>query len=101
MMLVITTCPEENASNLARALVDEKLVACVNILPAARSIYRWQGKVEEAEERLLLMKTQAELFDRLQRRVEELHSYDVPELIAFEIERGLPAYLDWVREVTE
>jgi periplasmic divalent cation tolerance protein len=100
MMLVIATCPEKEAAGVARSLVEEKLVACVNLLARARSVYSWQGKVEEADETVLLMKTRDDLVDRLGRRLRELHPYDVPEMIALPFEKGLPDYLAWVNEVT-
>jgi len=90
----------ERATSLARALVDEGLAACVNVVPGVRSIYRWEGKVEEADEVLCLIKTRAEIFDRLRRRVAELHPYDVPEILSFAVDEGSPAYLDWVRAAT-
>ena len=90
----------ERATSLARALVDEGLAACVNVVPGVRSIYRWEGKVEEADEVLCLIKTRAEIFDRLRRRVAELHPYDVPEILSFAVDDGSPAYLDWVRAAT-
>jgi len=90
----------ERATSLARALVDEGLAACVNVVPGVRSIYRWEGKVEEADEVLCLIKTRAAIFDRLRRRVAELHPYDVPEILSFAVDDGSPAYLDWVRAAT-
>jgi periplasmic divalent cation tolerance protein len=98
---VHVTMPDaDRAISLARALVDEGLAACVNVVPGVRSIYRWEGKVEEADEVLCLIKTRAEIFDRLRRRVAELHPYDVPEILSFAVDDGSPAYLDWVRAAT-
>jgi periplasmic divalent cation tolerance protein len=98
---VHVTMPDaERATSLARALVDEGLAACVNVVPGVRSIYRWEGKVEEADEVLCLIKTRAAIFDRLRRRVAELHPYDVPEILSFAVDDGSPAYLDWVRAAT-
>lgn len=95
--LVITTCPhDELAENLATTLVEEGLAACVNILPAVRSIYRWRGKVESAEERLLIVKSRVEDYAAVERRITELHSYELPEVIAVPIVTGLPAYLAWL-----
>ncbi len=93
------TCPDEgSAVRIARALVEERLAACVNVLPGLRSIYRWQGAVEEAQEHLLLIKTSAPRLPALERAVRERHPYELPELVAVPITGGLAAYLDWVRE---
>src|SRR6266478_7981801 len=73
---------EDEAASIARTLVDERLAACVNIIGPARSIYRWRGAVEDAREYLLLLKTSARLYTKVERRVRELHSYEVPEVVA-------------------
>lgn len=99
--LVLVTCasPAE-AKRIARAVVDQRLAACVNILPGAvTSIYRWKGKVEYARERLLLIKTSRKRLANLQASVERLHSYEVPEFIALPIAAGSRAYLAWLQEV--
>jgi len=97
--LVLCTCPDEaSAGRIARALVEGRLAACVNVLPGLRSVYRWQGAVEEAQEHLLLIKTCAARLPDLERAVRELHPYELPELVAVPITGGLAAYLDWVRE---
>src|SRR5260221_4812334 len=87
--IVLTTAssPEE-ARGIARALVERRLAACVNIVPGIESVYRWQGKVETTAESLLIIKTQAELFDRLREAIGELHSYDLPECVMLEITAG-------------
>jgi periplasmic divalent cation tolerance protein len=91
------TCPDlVSAERLAEALVGERLAACVNVLPGLRSVYRWQGTVEHADEVLLLIKTTRERLDALAARVQALHPYELPELLAVEAAGGLPAYLDWV-----
>jgi len=91
------TCPDlVSAERLAEALVGERLAACVNVLPGLRSVYRWQGTVEHADEVLLLIKTTHERLDALAARVQALHPYELPELLAVEAAGGLPAYLDWV-----
>lgn len=96
--LVLTTCPDmEAAEHLAEALVTERLVACVNILPIAKSIYLWKGKVESAAEQLLIMKSMARAFRAIQKRILELHPYELPEVIAVPIADGLPDYLAWIR----
>ncbi|MFL6712535.1 MAG: divalent-cation tolerance protein CutA [Sulfurifustis sp.] len=95
--ICITTCPTDDlAENLARALVEENLAACVNILPAMLSIYRWQGQIESAEERLLLIKTRVEDYAAVEKRIRAMHSYELPEVIAVPIVDGLPAYLSWL-----
>jgi len=96
-LICFCTCPEPGtAERIATALVDEHLAACVNILPGLRSIYRWQDRVETADEVLLLVKTSAEAWPALQDRLRELHPYELPELLAVETAFGLPEYLLWV-----
>jgi len=100
--LVFTTLPSaELAAKLARTLVEEKLAACGNVLPAVRSIYRWKGKVEDENEVLLLLKTHVRQVARLQARILELHPYEVPEVLAVPVEAGFQGYLDWVAASTE
>jgi len=89
--------PEEGA-RLADALVEERLAACVNQVGPVKSTYRWEGRVERAQEQLLIIKTREELFERLKNRVEELHSYSVPEIIALPIIGGNKSYLHWLGE---
>lgn len=97
--LLLCTCPDEaTAAPLARALVEERLAACVSRVPGLRSTYRWQGKLQEDAEVLLLVKTTAAAVDRLAARVLELHPYEVPELVVLDITGGLPAYLGWLRD---
>ena len=98
--LVLVTCSTtREAQRIARAVVEESLAACVNILPGAvQSIYRWKGKVESARERLLLIKTSRKRLAKLRATVERLHSYDVPEFIAIPIAAGSPAYLSWIEQ---
>ena len=86
----------EEARKIARELVERRLAACVNIIPQIESIYRWQDKVESAQEWLLLIKTNATQFAAVRDAIRELHSYDVPECIAINIEDGSPAYLQWL-----
>ena len=100
-LIVITNCPdEETANHIALAVVEARLAACVNILPGLRSIYRWQDRVETADEVLLLVKTSADAYPALQDRLRELHPYELPELLAVESTSGLPAYLQWVTDET-
>ena len=98
--IVLVTCSSTaEARRIARAVVEARLAACVNLLPGAvRSIYRWKGKVESARERLLLVKTSRKHLTKLQAAVERLHSYDVPEFVAIRIAMGSPAYLAWLGE---
>jgi len=99
--IVLTTAgSQEEARKIANALLERRLAACVNIVPHVESIYRWQGKIETAEEWLLLIKTQAELFDRIRNAVKELHSYDLPECVMLEVAAGSPEYLDWIAKNT-
>jgi periplasmic divalent cation tolerance protein len=101
-LLVLTTLPDSDAAaELANKLVGERLAACANILPALRSIYRWEGKVQDENEVLVLLKTQGRQYESLKARILELHPYEVPEVIAIPVERGHHAYLDWIlRETT-
>jgi periplasmic divalent cation tolerance protein len=100
-VLVLTTFPADgDAGKLARALVDERLAACVNVLPPMRSIYTWRGSTEDAEERQLLIKTTTDRLKELQIRVKELHPYDVPEFLVVPILEGSHDYLTWVAEST-
>lgn len=97
---VLTTCESRlDADKIANALVDARLAACVNILPLS-SVYRWKGKVERAEELLLLIKTRRPLFDKLRALLERIHPYEVPEVIALPIADGSGAYLDWIEKET-
>lgn len=100
-LLVLTNCPDEEVANaIALAVVEEKLAACVNILPRVQSVYRWQGTVESASEIPLLIKTTAAAYPALELRIAELHRYAVPEIIALPITHGLPAYLNWLAAET-
>lgn len=100
-LLVLTNCPDEETANaIALAVVEAGLAACVNILPRVQSIFRWQGKVESATEIPLLIKSTAALYPALQAAIAQRHPYDVPEIIALPITRGLPAYLNWVAAET-
>lgn len=98
--VVLVTCANTaEARRIARAVVELRLAACVNILPGAvTSIYRWKGKVETAKERLLLIKTSRKKLAKLRTEVERLHSYEAPEFIALQVASGSPAYLEWVEK---
>lgn len=95
--LAITTCPNaEVADSIASALVEERLAACVNILPGAHSIYEWQGKLHKDEELVLLIKSRSDKLNALEARLLELHPYELPELIAVSVTEGLAPYLSWI-----
>lgn len=95
--IVLTTCPDaDTAGRIARALVEERLAACVNLLPPMRSVYRWKGQVEDASEQLLIIKCSAARFAALSARLRALHPYELPEIIAIPITDGLPEYLAWI-----
>ena len=95
--LAITTAgSREEAERIARTLVEERLAACVNILDNLRSVYRWQGAVESADELLLLMKTDQQHVESLRDRLTQLHSYELPEFLVLDIDDGNAAYLDWI-----
>ena len=99
--VVLSTCGSaEEASAIARLLVEERLAACVNILPAVHSVYRWKGVLEEADEWMLIIKTRRALVDRLATRLRNAHSYELPEIVAIPVVDGLPAYLSWIDEET-
>ena len=101
VLVCFCTCPDvDGARALGRTLVEERLVACAQLLPGIESIYRWEGRVERAGEVLLVLKTTRACFDRLQARLVALHPYDVPELVALPAVAGLPAYLHWVADST-
>ena len=100
-IVVMVTCGSSaEAEKIANCLLEERLVACVNIAGRIRSLFHWKGAVARESESLLLMKTRAECFEKLSRRVKEEHSYEVPEIIAMPIMVGNPDYLDWIREST-
>jgi periplasmic divalent cation tolerance protein len=98
IIILVTTGSETEAESIAKALVGEQLAACVNILSPIRSIYRWEGKVTDEREWLLVIKTRLEHFSAVETRVQALHSYQVPEVIAFPIIAGAGGYLRWLGE---
>jgi periplasmic divalent cation tolerance protein len=98
IVVYVTVGSSDEGDRLSRALVEERLAACVNRIGPAHSMYRWQGRVEQSEEELLIIKTQRALFHRLKKRVEELHSYSVPEIIALPVLEGSEGYLKWLGE---
>lgn len=95
--VVLCTCPEQPvAEHIATTLVNQKLAACVNIIPGIVSIYRWEESVQRDSEWLLIIKTRSNLYPLLEARITELHPYTVPEVIALSLEQGAKAYLDWI-----
>ena len=98
--ILTTTGTEEQALSIARALVAERLAACVNIIGPVRSVYRWRDAIEDDREFLLLIKTRATLYMKVERRVRELHTYEVPEVIALSLDRGSPPYVQWLLDST-
>ena len=96
-LLCLSTCPDAaTAQRIAATLVQERLAACVNVVPGLRSVYRWRGAVEQADEVLLVIKSTHARLAALQARLPQLHPYELPELVAVEVAGGLPAYLDWI-----
>lgn len=100
VVVFVTASSEEEAARIGRGVVEDGLAACANILPGIRSIFRWQGKVSQEKETLLILKTREALFPSLAGRVKALHSYQVPEIIALPIKQGWSDYLQWIRDVT-
>jgi periplasmic divalent cation tolerance protein len=98
-IFVLTNLPDsESAFNLARELVQLRLAACVNVLSPATSLYRWQGRLDQATEIPLLAKSTSDRYEALERAIVERHPYDVPEIVSWPVERGLPAYLRWIED---
>ncbi|MDX2144238.1 MAG: divalent-cation tolerance protein CutA [Rhodospirillaceae bacterium] len=96
IMVYVTTSNRGEAEAIAEALVQDRLAACVNVLGPIRSIYRWQGQVEKADETVLIAKTRAELFDEVRAKVKSMHSYDVPCIVAYPMVNGYGPYLEWI-----
>ncbi len=99
-MIYVTASSNDEAAQIGRTLVTEKLAACANILGPMKSIYRWQGVVEEAQEVVLIFKTRRALADAALARIKALHSYDVPCAVVYDISAGLPDYLSWINRET-
>jgi periplasmic divalent cation tolerance protein len=96
-IVVLTTCgTSEEAERIARRLVEQKLAACVNVLPGARSFYRWKDVIENTDEVVLVIKSSRALFNDLRVAIEKLHSYELPEVVAMPIVDGSEAYLEWL-----
>ena len=100
VLILVTTGSQEEGERIAQALVDLRLAACVNIIAGLRSIYRWKEKIWDEGELLLLIKTRTALFQQVEGKIKELHSYEVPEIVAVPIIRGSETYLNWLREST-
>jgi periplasmic divalent cation tolerance protein len=99
--VVLATVPDaEVGKRLARSLLQERLIACANLVPGVTSLYRWEGEVQEEDESLVVMKTRSELVPRLIARIPELHPYELPEVLALRVDDGLPAYCRWVLDET-
>jgi periplasmic divalent cation tolerance protein len=97
-IVMTTVASAEDAARLGRTLVEERLAACATVLPSAHSIYSWQGKIESSDETLLLLKTATDQLPALESRLQELHSYEITEVLVIEIEAGSQSYLKWLSE---
>ena len=101
-LLILTTCPGSiSAKNIAQELVSEKLAACVNVVPGVNSFFSWVGKVDTANEHMLVIKTTKKSYSALEKRIKKLHPYELPEIIAVPIHTGLTGYLDWISNNTK
>jgi len=98
IVILITTKDKLEAEKIAKMLIQNKLAACVNILAGVKSLFRWQGKIDQAKEALLIVKSKKEKFDKIAKLVKSMHSYDLPEIIAIPIVSGFKPYLDWINE---
>ncbi len=97
-MVLTTASSVEEAQNLARSLVEERLAACATLAPAVESIYRWKGAVQTASETMIVLKTSVERIAALEARLRALHSYETPEFLVLTVEAGSRAYLDWIKD---
>lgn len=98
--MVLVTCPTGKAEAIAEGLVEDRVAACVNVVPALRSVYRWKDRVQKDEEALLIVKSTRDRFDALKKAVLARHPYELPEVIAIPVDRGHVPYIDWVVEST-
>ncbi|PVX24218.1 MAG: cytochrome C biogenesis protein CcdA [Candidatus Bathyarchaeum sp.] len=101
IIVLMTTSNKQEAKNIVKVLLEERLIACANIVESVSSFFWWKGKIEEEKEVLVFMKSQENLFDKLSKKVQELHGYDVPEILALPITRGSQSYLDWMKKCFE
>ena len=100
MLIVFTTfANQDDAARVTRVLIEERLIACANLLPGARSLYRWQGKIEDQPEVVALMKTRKQDWTALLSRLHELHPYETPECVAVRVAAGAPKYMEWLESV--
>ena len=99
-VIFVTTGSEEQALSIARAIVGERLAACVNIVGPVRSIYRWHDAIEDDREFLLIIKTRATMYKKVETRVREMHTYEVPEVLSVSADRGSPPYIQWLLDST-
>ena len=100
IIVLCTTNSKDSAKQIAKTLISAKLAACVNIVDKFESIYSWKGKIVEDNEVLMVIKTQKTLFEKLEAKIEEIHPYETPEIISFDISEGSKPYLDWISENT-
>ncbi|MBN2223982.1 MAG: divalent-cation tolerance protein CutA [Deltaproteobacteria bacterium] len=99
-VIMVSASSQNEAEKIANELVENRLAACVSIIPNMRSIYIWEGKVESSEEYLMIIKTRGELFEQVKKAIKELHSYKIPEIISLPITHALDDYIQWINEVT-
>jgi periplasmic divalent cation tolerance protein len=97
-IVLMTTSNKQEATTIVKALLKERLIACANVIDSVSSFFWWQDKIEENKETLVIMKSQQDLFEKLSKKVQELHSYDVPEILAVPITQGSQSYLDWMKK---
>ena len=101
-ILVLTTVPDEKTGQkIATQMVEKRLAACVTVSVSSQSLYWWQGKISKESEHILFIKTKASLFPRLEKKIQEIHPYEVPEIIALPILKGSKDYLDWINKETD
>jgi len=101
ILIFMTASMKEEAMKIVRFMLEEKLIACANIVGPINSLFWWKGKVDEASEFLVLMNSHNKLFSKISKRVREMHSYEVPELITLSIEKDLPTYLSWIDTILQ
>lgn len=102
VVVVLVTAPDlDCATRVARGLLESRLVACANLVPRIRSLFWWDGSIQESDEVLMVLKARRSAMERISGKVRELHPYDVPEVVALEVTTGLEAYLQWVKDETK
>lgn len=100
MLVLVTASNQEEAAKISEQAVQSRLAACATMVPSVQSLYRWEGKVVNDQEVLVLLKTTADKYSALQDSVRKMHSYEVPEILGISVDKGLPQYLEWVRQET-